>query len=220
MLVSHDWNWLFLFYFKLQTSCCGFKWTAFHRQLVLWNTEVTVEMTNRLITLVQSRLESRVIFLPFLFKSRSNYNFPDRDNDSKALLNLQFSWPGCTHCGNQLNQPTNIFLLVVNLPFFQCEWAKLDFVQRMLAALHCHSVEALCQPGLTSLTVNGFMVLSFTLQHSLHGVRCVKNCVSPKCLWKQENRLVCSFTFMWQYLPPPLTRDVACVFHLFLVIIY
>lgn len=96
-----------------------------------------------------------------------NRCFPDGDEDNKAVLELRFSWPGCTRC---TNQPTNVFLSVVNLPFFLCEWAKWDLVERMLAARHRLSVEAHLQPGLTLLTVNGFMVLSFTLQHSLRGV--------------------------------------------------
>lgn len=79
---------------------------------------------------------------------------------------------------------------------------------------NCHSVEAHFPPGPTVLTANGFMVLSFTLQHSLHGVKCVENLVSAGCQFYRDTG--CSFTLMWQHLPPPLTRDVACGFYFFL----
>lgn len=81
---------------------------------------------------------------------------------------------------------------------------------------NCHSVEAHFPQGPTVLTVNGFMALSFTLQHSLHGVKCVANLVSAGCQFHRDTG--CSFTLMWQCLPPPLTRDVACGFYSFLII--
>ena len=136
-----------------------------------------------------------------------NRCFPGGDDDNEAVLELRFSWPGCMHC---TNQPTNVFLSVVNLPFFLCEWAKWDLVERTLAAWHRLSAEADLQPGLTLPTVNGFMLLSFTLQHSLLGV--IGNLVSTK--WQFIGK---SALFGFTSGPPISTDSTGCLRTFFLM---